>query len=133
MVKINGKLVSAAAFQTQSSGQIVKARQAMLQQLKSRQMVKNQRSVDLAAIKSTFQTTDLASKEKKKKPAVEDALAQELEGNKMEDDDSDDEEYQPENEQVYEGAVWDEDENIQSAPLQDPSLDPEDFEEELDE
>jgi hypothetical protein len=49
--------------------------------------------VDLAAIKSTFQTTDLASKEKKKKSSVEDALAQELEGSKLEDDDSDDEEY----------------------------------------
>lgn len=60
----------------------------MLQQLKARQMVKNQRTVDLAAIKSTFQTTDLGSKEKKKKPAVEDALAQELEGSKLEDDDS---------------------------------------------
>lgn len=63
----------------------------MLQQLKAKQMVKNQKSVNLAAIKSTFQTTDLASKEKVKKLVVEDALAQELEGGKISDEESDEE------------------------------------------
>lgn len=92
-------------------------------------MVKNQRSVDLAAIKSTFQTTDLASKEKTKKPVIEDALAQELEGDKMGDDESD-EEYQPGLDKDDNAAVWDEDENIRSAPVQEISDDAEEIEEE---
>ena len=78
MVKINGKLVHAAAIGNQSNGQNLKQRQAMLEELKAKQMAKMQRVADLQQLKSTFQTTDLGQTEKK--PAlVEDTLAQEIE------------------------------------------------------
>lgn len=61
MVKINGKLISAASL-NQNDAKNVKARNAMIQDLKAKSMVKKQGTIDLQQIKSTFQTTDLASK-----------------------------------------------------------------------
>lgn len=93
--------------------------------------MKKNGTVSLNQIKSTFQTTDLASKGKK--PTVEDALAQDIEeGSKLIEDGSDDE-YNPDDLIEEEGAIWDEDENIcskEDMSIQDEDSDQSEEEEE---
>ena len=92
----------------------------MLQELKAKKIEKKHGNIDLEKIKSTFQTTDLVSKEKEKKPTtVEDALTADIEeGDGLLDEESDGD-YVPDNEKPEEKeAIWDEDENICSDPVE---------------
>ena len=92
--------------------------------MKNKTLEKRSAKFDIDQLKHTFQTTDLNSKKKEEK-FVNDPLAAELE--KGIDEDSDDlldedgkpdADYKPEDENdddMEHAAVWDEEENIQSA------------------
>ena len=120
MIKINGKLVPASLLAqcTVNNNQNLRVRQQMLQELKNKTIVKKGGNIDLDKLRSTFQTTDLMSKEKGKKHNVncDDALAQDIDGEQdfSIDGESDDSEFREEEPEQQVNAVWDEEENIQS-------------------
>ena len=110
--------------------------------MKNKTLEKRSAKFDIDQLKHTFQTTDLNSKKKEEK-FVNDPLAAELE--KGIDEDSDDlldedgkpdADYKPEDENdddMEHAAVWDEEENIQSAKDEEEGEEEEDKTEEKNE
>jgi hypothetical protein len=97
MVKVNGEMVPASgSFMGKAQVSVLDGRKKMLKDLTHKTLQKRG-NFDFDKLKSTFQTTDLNSKEKKKTMDADmeqDALAQDVEGLGADSDDSD---FDPEN------------------------------------
>ena len=130
MIVINGQLIPAASIggaakQAEKGPSTARNRFSLLNELKNKTLEKKSAKFNLEQLKETFQTTDLASKKKDVRTAL-DPLANELEQGIEEEDedifdqvDKPDEDYNPDDQIDDEAAavcaaVWDEDENIHS-------------------
>ena len=146
-IMINGQVMSSHAIPGQAK-QVTKgqksgkSRHSLLNDLKNKTLEKRSAKFDIDQLKHTFQTTDLNSKKKEEK-FVNDPLAAELEKGIEEDSDDlldedgkPDADYKPEEEveeDMEQAAVWDEEENIQSAKDEEESEEEEDKTEEKNE